>query len=54
VAALFKGMGSMKGLRCALIDDVGDDEKTKEQGLPDDLMAPLASHTGGQKRVFLA
>jgi hypothetical protein len=28
------------------VRDVGRDKKTKEQGLPDDLLAPLAQHTG--------
>jgi hypothetical protein len=42
VSTLFKGMGSLKALRSALIDDVGDDKKTKQHGLPEDLMAPLA------------
>jgi hypothetical protein len=46
VVTLFKGMGSMRGLRSVIVDDVGDDKKTREQGLPDDLMAPLANHTG--------
>jgi hypothetical protein len=46
VATLFKGMASMRGLRSAVIADVGRDKKTKEQGLPDDLLTPLAQHTG--------
>ncbi|WIA33835.1 hypothetical protein OEZ86_006943 [Tetradesmus obliquus] len=45
-AALFKGMGAMKGLRSALLEGVKRNKKSKEQELPDDLMAPLAGHTG--------
>ena len=43
---LFKGMAGMRGLRSARINMVGRDKKTAEQGLPDDIMAPLAAHTG--------
>lgn len=46
LATLFKGMGSMGGLRDALFNMVGVDKKTAEQGLPDGIMAPLACNTG--------
>jgi hypothetical protein len=49
MASLFKGMASIKGLRRAVIHSVGIDKKTQEQGLPDDLFAPLARHTGEDK-----
>ncbi|WIA13686.1 hypothetical protein OEZ85_007246 [Tetradesmus obliquus] len=45
-AALFKGMGAMKGLRSALLEGFQRNKKSKEQELPDDLMAPPAGHTG--------
>jgi hypothetical protein len=46
VATLFKGMISTRGLRGAAVTMVGLDKKTQAQGLPDDIMAPLARHTG--------
>lgn len=36
----------MRGLRSVTINMVGSDKKTAEQGLPDDIMMPLATHTG--------
>lgn len=50
-AALFKGMGAMKGLRSALLEGVQRNKKSKEQELPDDLMAPPAGHTGETQLV---
>jgi hypothetical protein len=44
---MLKIIGIMKDCAlCLLMTDVGDDKKTKKQGLREDLMAPLAGHTG--------
>lgn len=53
LARLFIGMAAMRGLRSVTINMAGRDKKTAEQGLPDDIMMPLATHTGAASSEHL-